>query len=160
MGKTSLFQEFFLTLERTLDSIQFQSDSTEDTRPGDFILVFFAQAGLTRDTWPAFVDQCGLAISLLTSEVKSMHRSGVNMQKMLDLVKVVFNHSEGISLEDCTLQYKVHLKVEKPQKKAKSDVWTVPSASLGSDKKDSYTCPRLLVFQPRSSHEGVVGTRC
>ena len=49
--------------------------------------------------------------------------------------QVVFNHSEGIDLEDCTRQYKVHLKVEKTLKKAKSDVWTVPSA--GSDKKDS-----------------------
>ena len=47
----------------------------------------------------------------------------------------MFNHSEGIGLEECTRQYKVHLKVEKAQKKAKSDVWTVPSA--GSNKKDS-----------------------
>ena len=54
-----------------------------------FILTFFASAGLTRDTWPAFVDQCGLAITLLTSDSgRTMHRSGINMQKMLDLVKV------------------------------------------------------------------------
>ena len=50
--------------------------------------------------------------------------------------QVVFNHSEGISLEECTQQYKVHLKVEKAQKKARSDVWTVSSAG-SSDKKDS-----------------------
>ena len=60
-----------------------------------FILTFFASAGLTRDTWPAFVDQCGLAITLLTSDSgRTMHRSGINMQKMLDLVKVCSGEEE------------------------------------------------------------------
>eukprot|EP00731_Ephydatia_muelleri_P027259 Em0019g132a len=125
-GKHIESKGILLMLEKKLDSIPFQADSTEEPHPGD--------AGLTRDTWPAFVDQCGLAITLLTSDSgRTMHRSGINMQKMLDLVKVVFNHSEGIDLEDCTKQYKVHLKVEKT---SKSDV--VDSAeSAGSDKKDT-----------------------
>ena len=34
---TYFSSEFFLTLEKTLDSIPFQLDSTEDTRPGEYV---------------------------------------------------------------------------------------------------------------------------
>ena len=52
-----------------------------------FIFDFFAVAGLTPSTCLTLLDQCDKAISMLTTG-HSVHRSGNNLQKFVDAVKV------------------------------------------------------------------------
>ncbi|XP_064395441.1 regulator of telomere elongation helicase 1-like isoform X2 [Halichondria panicea] len=117
-------KEFFLTLENTLDGIQFaETAKKEMVKPGGYIFDFLETAGVTRATASVLMDQCNKAISFLTTDERSGFRNGGNIQKFTDALKIVFSGSCD-QPSSSAHQYKVFIKAtEDTKKNKKSDGW-------------------------------------
>lgn len=135
-----VLKEMMLSLEKAIDEITVGSDGS--TYPGSFIFELLAQAEIKDPNQMAVIGLIDNLIQYLsTASASPFQRKGVGLQKIVDLLNVVFSGTTHAYKERVKLCYKVHIHIE-DKKNKKSEGWGALKASnsKSSERVLSYWC--------------------
>lgn len=116
-----VLKTMMLALEKTIDEINVTSEGT--TFPGGFIFELLSKAEIKDHNHMAVIALIENLIQYLsTASISPFQRKGVGLQKMLDLLNIVFSNTTHSNKERIKLCYKVHVQTE-DKKNKKTDSW-------------------------------------
>ncbi|KAJ0180243.1 hypothetical protein K1T71_003647 [Dendrolimus kikuchii] len=116
-----VLKEIMLALEKSIDEIEIGKEGS--TYPGGFIFELLAKAEIKDHNQMAVISLMENLIQYLsTASASPFQKKGVGMQKIVDLLNVVFSGTTHSYKERVKLCYKVHLQIE-DKKNKKSDGW-------------------------------------
>lgn len=135
-----VLKTMMLALEKALDEIELNRDGC--TFPGGFIFELLSKAEIKDHNQMAVISLMENLIQYLsTASASPFQRKGVGLQKILDLLNIVFSNTSHSGKERVKLCYKVHIQVEEKKNNKKSDSWsTIKTASKNSERILSYWC--------------------
>lgn len=129
-----ILKAMFLELEKALDAIPINKPEGE-TLPGEFMLDLLAKADLSPGKKDVILELLDRVIQYLTvSSTSPYQRKGNGLQKFSDLVKIVFSKTNfnAEHMERVKKSYKVHVKIEQPKSRGKSDTWAAASPKINA----------------------------
>ncbi|KPJ07377.1 Regulator of telomere elongation helicase 1-like [Papilio machaon] len=135
-----ILKEMMLALEKAIDDISVGSEGT--TYPGSFIFELLSKAEIKDHNQMTVITLIENLIQYLsTANASPFQRKGVGLQKIVDLLNVVYSGTTHAYKERVKLCYKVHISVE-DKKNKKSDSWGALKATSTktSERVLSYWC--------------------
>ncbi|XP_026761253.2 regulator of telomere elongation helicase 1 homolog [Galleria mellonella] len=134
-----VLKEMMLALEKAIDEINVGSEGA--TYPGGFIFELLSKAEIKDHNQMAVITLIGNLIQYLsTASASPFQRKGVGLQKIVDLLNVVYSGTTHAYKERVKLCYKVHIQVEDKKNHKKSDSWGTLKAT------NSKTAERVLSY--------------
>ncbi|XP_059047807.1 regulator of telomere elongation helicase 1 homolog [Achroia grisella] len=117
-----VLKEMMLAFEKAIDEINVGSEGV--TYPGEFIFELLSKAEIKDHNQMAVITLIGNLIQYLsTASASPFQRKGIGLQKIVDLLNVVFSGTTHAYKERVKLCYKVHVQVEDKKNNKKSDSW-------------------------------------
>lgn len=135
-----VLKEIMLALEKSIDEIEIGKEGS--TFPGGFIFELLAKAEIKDHNQMAVISLLENLIQYLsTASASPFQKKGVGMQKIVDLLNVVYSGTTHSYKERVKLCYKVHLQLE-DKKNKKSDGWgsLKTNNSKSAERVLSYWC--------------------
>lgn len=135
-----VLKEMMLELEKAIDEINVGSEGS--TFPGGFIFELLSKAEIKDHNQMAVITLLGNLVTYLsTASASPFQRKGVGLQKIVDLLNVVFSGTTHTYKERVKMCYKVHIQVEEKKNK-KSDSWGALKVgnSKAAERVLSYWC--------------------
>ncbi|CAG9783483.1 unnamed protein product [Diatraea saccharalis] len=136
-----VLKEIMLALEKAVDEIKVSSEGA--TFPGGFIFELLSQAEIRDHNQMAIITLMSNLITYLsTASASPFQRKGVGLQKIVDLLNVVFSGTTHTYKERVKMCYKVHVHLEDKKVKKNSDGWGALKAvsSKSAERVLSYWC--------------------
>lgn len=136
-----VLKEMMLTLEKVVDEINVDKEGT--TFPGGFIFELLSKAEIREHNQMAVITLIENLIQYLSTASDSpFQRKGVGLQKIVDLLNVVFSSTTHTYKERVKLCYKVHVQIEDKKNSKKSDTWGALKSvnSKSAERVLSYWC--------------------
>lgn len=116
-----VLKEMMLALEKAIDEIAIGYEGT--TYPGGFIFELLSKAEVRDHNQMAVITLIENLIQYLsTASASPFQRKGVGLQKIVDLLNVVFSGTTHAYKERVKMCYKVHVQIE-DKKNKKTDGW-------------------------------------
>ncbi|XP_021188467.3 regulator of telomere elongation helicase 1 homolog [Helicoverpa armigera] len=116
-----VLKEIMLALEKAIDEISVGNEGS--TFPGGYIFELLAKAEIRDHNQMAVITMIENLIQYLsTASASPFQRKGVGLQKIVDLLNVVFSGTTHAYKERVKMCYKVHVQVE-DKKNKKTDSW-------------------------------------
>lgn len=116
-----VLKEMMLALEKTIDEIAVDNEGS--TYPGGYIFELLSKAEIRDNNQMAIITLIENLIQYLsTASASPFQRKGVGLQKMVDLLNVVFSGTTHAYKERVKMCYKVHIQIEDKRNK-KTDSW-------------------------------------
>ncbi|OWR55404.1 regulator of telomere elongation helicase 1 protein [Danaus plexippus plexippus] len=134
-------KEMMLAFEKAVDEIQVGSEGS--TFPGGYIFELLSKAEITDRNQMSVIGLIENLIQYLSTASSSpFTRKGVGLQKIVDLLNVVFSGTTVAYKERVKLCYKVHVQVEDKKNNKKTDSWGALKASntKSAERVLSYWC--------------------
>ncbi|KAI5634456.1 hypothetical protein NE865_12789 [Phthorimaea operculella] len=134
-----ILKEMMLALEKAIDEIPVGSEGA--TFPGGFIFELLGKAEIKDQNQMTVITLMENLIQYLsTASASPFQKKGVGLQKILDLLNVVFSGTTHEYKERVKLCYKVHIHIEDKKNNKKSDGWGALKATT------SKTAERVLSY--------------
>ncbi|XP_073944470.1 regulator of telomere elongation helicase 1 [Choristoneura fumiferana] len=136
-----VLKEIMLSFEKALDDIAVGSEGS--TFPGGFIFELLSKAEIKDHNQMSVITLIDNLIQYLsTASASPFQRKGVGLQKIVDLLNVVFSGTTHAHKERVKLCYKVHIQVEDKKNNKKTDSWGAlkTANSKSSERVLSYWC--------------------
>lgn len=136
-----ILKEMMLALEKAVDEITIGSDGT--TYPGGFIFELLDKAEIKDHNHMSVITLIENLIQYLsTASASPFQRKGVGLQKIVDLLNVVFSGISHAYKERIKMCYKVHIHIEDKKNNKKSDSWGALKAggNKSAERVLSYWC--------------------
>uniref|UniRef100_A0A1B0CHR4 Regulator of telomere elongation helicase 1 homolog n=1 Tax=Lutzomyia longipalpis TaxID=7200 RepID=A0A1B0CHR4_LUTLO len=126
------FKEILLALEKTIDVIRLDLKKGV-TFGGEYVYEFLSQASITFQNFKSILSliENTLQYFAVIANTKAFGTKGASLQKLSDLLVIVFAQNNSQYMEKVTKCYRVHVDVEEQNTYAKKDGWlsTVPSTT-------------------------------
>ncbi|XP_075992983.1 regulator of telomere elongation helicase 1 homolog [Anticarsia gemmatalis] len=135
-----LLKEMMLALEKAIDEITVGSEGS--TYPGGYIFELLSKAEIRDHNQMAVIGLIENLIQYLSTASDSpFQRKGVGLQKIVDLLNVVFSGTSHAYKERVKMCYKVHVQIE-DKKNKKTDSWGAlkTTSSKTAERVLSYWC--------------------
>ncbi|CAG5011257.1 unnamed protein product [Parnassius apollo] len=135
-----VLKEMMLALEKAIDEIDVGNEGM--TYPGGFIFELLSKAEIKDHNQMAVITMIENLIQYLsTASASPFQRKGVGLQKIVDLLNVVFSGTTHAYKERVKLCYKVHIHID-DKKTKKSDSWGAlkVTSAKSSERVLSYWC--------------------
>lgn len=136
-----ILKEMMLALEKAIDEINVGKEGT--TLPGGFIFELLSKGEIKDHNQISVITLIENLIQYLsTASASPFQRKGVGLQKIVDLLNVVFCGTTHSYKERIKLCYKVHVQIEDKKNNKKSDSWGALKAvnSKTAERVISYWC--------------------
>lgn len=136
-----VLKEMMLALEKAIDEIKVGNEGS--TYPGGFIFELLANAEIKDHNQMSVITLIDNLIQYLsTASASPFQRKGVGLQKIVDLLNVVFSGTTQAYKERVKLCYKVHVQIEDKKNAKKTDGWGALKVanSKTSERVLSYWC--------------------
>lgn len=136
-----VLKEMMLALEKAIDEIKVGNEGS--TYPGGFIFELLANAEIKDHNQMSVITLIDNLIQYLsTASASPFQRKGVGLQKIVDLLNVVFSGTTHAYKERVKLCYKVHVQIEDKKNAKKTDGWGALKVanSKTSERVLSYWC--------------------
>ncbi|XP_050665196.1 regulator of telomere elongation helicase 1 homolog [Leptidea sinapis] len=136
-----VLKEMMLELEKAIDTIEVASEGS--TFPGGFIFELLAKAEIRDHNQLSVITLIDNLIQYLsTASASPFQRKGVGLQKIVDLLNVVFSGTTHSYKERVKMCYKVHIHIEDKKNSKKSDGWgsLKTATSKTAERVLSYWC--------------------
>lgn len=136
-----ILKEIMLAFEKAIDEINVGSEGS--TFPGGYIFELLAKAEIKDHNQMSVITLIENLIQYLsTASASPFQRKGVGLQKIVDLLNVVFSGTTHAYKERVKMCYKVHVQVEEKKNNKKSEGWgTIKAANPKSAERVlSYWC--------------------
>lgn len=136
-----VLKEIMLALEKAIDEIQVGAEGT--TFPGGYIFELLSKAEIKDHNQMAVITLIDNLIQYLSNASASpFQRKGVGLQKIVDLLNVVFSGTTHAYKERVKMCYKVHVQIEDKKNNKKTDSWKALKAvtSKNAERVISYWC--------------------
>lgn len=136
-----VLKEMMLALEKAIDEVNVSSEGT--TFPGGFIFELLSKAEIRDHNQSAVISLIeNLVQYLSTANASPFQRKGVGLQKIVDLLHIVFSGTTHAYKERVKLCYKVHVQIEDKKNNKKSDSWGALKVTnaKSSERVLSYWC--------------------
>lgn len=136
-----ILKEMMLALEKAIDEINVGTEGT--TFPGGFIFELLAKAEIKDHNQMSVITLIENLIQYLsTASASPFQRKGTGLQKIVDLLNVVFSGTTHAYKERVKLCYKVHIQIEDKKNNKKTDSWGAlkTSSSKSAERVLSYWC--------------------
>lgn len=136
-----ILKEMMLALEKAIDEIEVGKEGT--TLPGGFIFDLLSKAEIKDHNQMSVITLIENLIQYLsTASASPFQRKGVGLQKIVDLLNVVFCGTSHSYKERIKLCYKVHVQIEDKKNNKKSDGWGALKATNAktAERVISYWC--------------------
>ncbi|GBP43640.1 Regulator of telomere elongation helicase 1 homolog [Eumeta japonica] len=119
-----VLKEMLLALEKAIDEVNVSSDGT--TFPGQFIFELLSKAEIHDHNQMAVIGMIENLIQYLsTANASPFQRKGVGLQKIVDLLNIVYSGTSSAHKERIKFCYKVHIQIEERKNNKKFDGWSV-----------------------------------
>ncbi|KAJ8723007.1 hypothetical protein PYW07_004187 [Mythimna separata] len=116
-----VLKEMMLALEKAIDEISVGNEGS--TYPGGYIFELLSKAEIKDHNQMAVITMIENLIQYLsTASASPFQRKGVGLQKIVDLLNVVFSGTTHAYKERVKMCYKVHIQIE-DKKNKKTDSW-------------------------------------
>ncbi|KAJ8725360.1 hypothetical protein PYW08_003543 [Mythimna loreyi] len=116
-----VLKEMMLALEKAIDEISVGNEGS--TYPGGYIFELLSKAEIRDHNQMAVITMIENLIQYLsTASASPFQRKGVGLQKIVDLLNVVFSGTTHAYKERVKMCYKVHIQIE-DKKNKKTDSW-------------------------------------
>ncbi|CAB3234768.1 unnamed protein product [Arctia plantaginis] len=135
-----VLKEMMLALEKAIDEITVGNEGS--TFPGSFIFELLSKAEIRDHNQMAIISLIENLIQYLsTASASPFQKKGVGLQKIVDLLNVVFSGTTHAYKERIKMCYKVHIQIE-DKKNKKTDSWGAlkTSTSKSAERVLSYWC--------------------
>lgn len=135
-----VLKEMMLALEKAIDEIAVGTEGS--TFPGSFIFELLSKAEVRDHNQMAIISLIENLIQYLsTASASPFQKKGVGLQKIVDLLNVVFSGTTHAYKERIKMCYKVHIQVE-DKKNKKTDSWGAlkTSNAKSAERVLSYWC--------------------
>lgn len=135
-----VLKEMMLALEKAIDEIAVVTEGS--TFPGSFIFELLSKAEVRDHNQMAIISLIENLIQYLsTASASPFQKKGVGLQKIVDLLNVVFSGTTHAYKERIKMCYKVHIQVE-DKKNKKTDSWGAlkTSNAKSAERVLSYWC--------------------
>ncbi|CAK1552678.1 unnamed protein product [Leptosia nina] len=135
-----ILKEMMLTLEKAIDEIEVQNEGS--TYPGAYIFELLAKAEIRDHNQMSVISLIENLIQYLsTGSASPFQRKGTGLQKILDLLNIVFSGTSHTYKERVKMCYKVHIQVEE-KKSNKTASWGAlkSTTSKAAERVLSYWC--------------------
>ncbi|XP_038215340.1 regulator of telomere elongation helicase 1 homolog [Zerene cesonia] len=117
-----VLKEIMLALEKAVDEIEVGTDGS--TYPGGFIFELLAKAEIKDHNQMSVITLIENLIQYLSmGSASPFQRKGVGLQKIVDLLNVVFSGTTHSYKERVKMCYKVHIQTEEKKNNKKTDSW-------------------------------------
>ncbi|XP_023947684.2 regulator of telomere elongation helicase 1 homolog [Bicyclus anynana] len=136
-----ILKEMMLALEKAIDEINVGTEGT--TFPGGFIFELLAQAEIKDHNQMSVITLIENLIQYLsTASASPFQRKGNGLQKIVDLLNVVFSGTTHTYKERVKLCYKVHIQIEDKKNNKKTEGWGAlkTASSKSAERVLSYWC--------------------
>lgn len=136
-----ILKEMMLAFEKAVDDIEVGREGS--TYPGGFIFDLLSKAEIRDHNQMAVITMIENLIQYLaTASLSPFQRKGVGLQKIVDLLNVVFSGTSHSHKERVKLCYKVHVQVEDKKSNKKTEGWGAlkPNSSKSTERILSYWC--------------------
>lgn len=136
-----ILKEMMLALEKAIDDIQVGAEGT--TFPGGYIFELLGKAEIKDQNQMSVITLIENLIQYLsTSSASPFSRKGVGLQKIVDLLNVVFSGTTYSYKERVKMCYKVHVQIEDKKNNKKAEGWGALKAasSKSAERVLSYWC--------------------
>ncbi|XP_045785549.1 regulator of telomere elongation helicase 1 homolog [Maniola jurtina] len=136
-----ILKEMMLTLEKAIDEINVGTEGI--TFPGGFIFELLAKAEIRDHNQMSVITLIENLIQYLsTASASPFQRKGNGLQKIVDLLNVVFSGTTHTYKERVKLCYKVHIQIEDKKNNKKTDGWGAlkTASSKSAERVLSYWC--------------------
>ncbi|XP_041977569.1 regulator of telomere elongation helicase 1 homolog [Aricia agestis] len=134
-----VLKEMMLAFEKTLDGIDVGSEGS--TFPGGYIFELLSMAEIKDHNQLSVITLMENLIQFLsTSSASPFQRKGLGIQKIVDLLNVVFSGTTHTYKERVKMCYKVHVQIEDKKNNKKTDSWGALKTS------NSKTAERVLSY--------------
>ncbi|XP_049866714.1 regulator of telomere elongation helicase 1 homolog [Pectinophora gossypiella] len=136
-----VLKEMMLALEKAIDEIEVGKEGS--TYPGGYIFELLSKAEIRDHNQMSVITLMENLIQYLsTASASPFQRKGVGIQKIVDLLNVVFSGTTHAYKERVKLCYKVHIHIEDKKNNKKSDGWGAlkTSNSKSAERVLSYWC--------------------
>ncbi|XP_022124379.2 regulator of telomere elongation helicase 1 homolog [Pieris rapae] len=136
-----ILKEIMLAFEKAIDEIEVGNEGS--TYPGGFIFELLAKAEIKDHNQMSVISLIENLIQFLsTASASPFQRKGVGLQKMADLLNVVFSGTTHSYKERVKMCYKVHIQIEEKKNGKKTDSWGALKSitSKSSERVLSYWC--------------------
>ncbi|XP_045446016.1 regulator of telomere elongation helicase 1 homolog [Melitaea cinxia] len=136
-----ILKEMMLAFEKAIDEISVGSEGS--TYPGGFIFELLDKAEIKDQNHMSVITLIENLIQYLsTASASPFQRKGVGLQKIVDLLNVVFSGTSHAYKERIKLCYKVHVLIDDKKNNKKTDSWGAlkTSNSKSAERVLSYWC--------------------
>lgn len=136
-----ILKEMMLALEKAIDDIEISKDGS--TFPGGFIFELLGKAEIRDHNQMSVITLFENLIQYLScASASPFQKKGIGLQKIVDLLNVVFSGTTHAYKERVKLCYKVHIQVEDKKNNKKTDTWGVlkTASTRNSERVLSYWC--------------------
>ncbi|KAG6462174.1 hypothetical protein O3G_MSEX013091 [Manduca sexta] len=136
-----VLKEMMLALEKAIDEITIGKEGS--TYPGGFIFELLSKAEIRDHNQMSVITLIENLIQYLsTASASPFQRKGVGLQKIVDLLNVVFSGTTHSYKERVKLCYKVHIQIEDKKNNKKTEGWGALKASnsKSAERVLSYWC--------------------
>ncbi|XP_045491561.1 regulator of telomere elongation helicase 1 homolog [Colias croceus] len=117
-----VLKEIMLAFEKAVDEIEVGADGS--TYPGGFIFELLAKAEIKDHNQMSVITLIENLIQYLSmGSASPFQRKGVGLQKIVDLLNVVFSGTTHTYKERVKMCYKVHIQIEEKKNNKKTDSW-------------------------------------
>lgn len=117
-----ILKEIMLALEKAIDEIKIGAEGT--TYPGGYIFELLGKAEIKDHNQMSVITLIDNLIQYLsTASASPFSRKGVGLQKIVDLLNVVFSGTTHSYKERVKMCYKVHVQIEDKKNSKKTDSW-------------------------------------
>lgn len=136
-----ILKEMMLALEKVIDEIHVGTEGT--TYPGGYIFELLGKAEIKDHNQMSVITLIDNLIQYLsTASASPFSRKGVGLQKIVDLLNVVFSGTTHSYKERVKMCYKVHVQIEDKKNNKKTDSWGAlkTTSSKTAERVISYWC--------------------
>lgn len=136
-----ILKEMMLAFEKAIDEISVGSEGS--TYPGGFIFELLDKAEIKDQNHMSVITLIENLIQYLsTASASPFQRKGVGLQKIVDLLNVVFSGTSHAYKQRIKLCYKVHVLIDDKKNNKKTDSWGAlkTSSSKSAERVLSYWC--------------------
>lgn len=117
-----ILKEMMLALEKTIDEISVSNEGS--TFPGGYIFELLSKAEIKDHNQMSVITLIENLIQYLsTASASPFQKKGVGLQKIVDLLNVVFSGTTHVYKERVKLCYKVHIQIDDKKNNKKTDSW-------------------------------------
>uniref|UniRef100_A0A6B2E8V3 Regulator of telomere elongation helicase 1 homolog n=1 Tax=Phlebotomus kandelakii TaxID=1109342 RepID=A0A6B2E8V3_9DIPT len=149
-------KEILLALEKTIDVIKIDLKKGV-TFGGEYVYDFLSQASISFENYRSILNLIDsiLQYFAVIAVSKALGSKGVSLQKLADLLAIVFAQNSHEYREKVTKCYRVHVQVEEQNTYKKNDGWMSTKASTTKAKVFSFWC-----FSPAFGMDFLRKVRC